>query len=119
MLITAKLNLTKLGEAIKSGDAKVFHGKSDYLDITICDYPDGGQDRFGNTHYICISQSKEDREAGRPRTYIGEGKANFITRDVLKKRETPVEEVTAPQQTTIKPTAFIGKKQVDVDDLPF
>lgn len=54
-------------EAIKQAE----NGKK-YLGVVICKKKE--VDQFGNTHYIALSQSKEEREAKAARVYIGDGK---------------------------------------------
>ena len=49
------------------------NGKA-YLNIVVCEKKEA--DQFGNTHYIAISQTKEERDSGAKRVYIGEGKAH-------------------------------------------
>ena len=39
-----------------------------------------GEDQFGNTHYVAISQTKEEREAKSPKVYLGNGK-EFVFSD--------------------------------------
>jgi len=56
-------------------------------------------DQYGNTHSVSISQSKEEREAKKPKVYIGNGKEY-----VFQKTETPA------------PTTPVSD---ETDDLPF
>jgi len=58
-------------EAIKQAD----NGKK-YLSIVVCKKKEA--DQFGNTHYIALSQSKEEREAKAARVYIGDGKEYIL-----------------------------------------
>jgi hypothetical protein len=90
-IINASINLEKIDKS------KIIEGKKGkYLNLTICKNKDG-EDQFGNTHYILISQSKEEREAKTDKIYLGNGK-EFIFGD---------------QQ----PTAAATKDESD--DLPF
>lgn len=67
--ITASLCLSDIPkEAIKVGN----NGKK-YLSIVIAEGRE--PDAYGNTHYITISQTKEQRDAKEKKTYIGNGKA--------------------------------------------
>ena len=54
-------------ELIKKND----NGKS-YMNIVIA--PRKEADKFGNTHSVYMSQSKEDREAKKEKIYIGNAK---------------------------------------------
>lgn len=48
------------------------NGKA-YLNIVVVEKKE--VDAYGNTHYLAISQTKEEREAQTKRVYIGDGKA--------------------------------------------
>lgn len=73
-----------------------------YLGIVVCEKKE--EDQFGNTHYIAVSQTKEERDAKAPRVYIGDGKAYIPT-------------AAAPSVDNLDdlPTAEVE----DIDDLPF
>lgn len=67
--ITASICVSNIPkEAIKRAE----NGKM-YISIVIAQSNE--PDAFGNTHYIYMSQSREEREAKAKRTYIGNGKA--------------------------------------------
>ena len=67
--ITASLCLSDIPKAaIKVGN----NGKK-YLSIVIAEGRE--PDAYGNTHYITISQTKEQRDAKEKRVFIGNGKA--------------------------------------------
>jgi hypothetical protein len=66
-LIGAKLDLNKIPKE------KIFKGKKgDYIDVTIAINDE--EDQYGNDASISMSQSKEEREAGGGKTYLGNGK---------------------------------------------
>lgn len=71
-----------------------------YINITVASRREA--DKFGNTHTVFMSQTKEEREAKEGRTYIGNGKAiNF-----------------APAASSPEAVAQMPPAEV-VDDLPF
>ena len=72
-------------------------GSKKYLNISIDRMKE--PDKFGNTHTVYVSQTKEEREAKTPKVYIGKGK-EFI----FEQRTDP-----APQQAAPAPE----------NDLPF
>ena len=67
-IINAKIDVTKLTKS------KLYKGeKGTYANIVIADLK-GGEDDYGNTHTVFEAQSKEEREAGAERVYLGSGK---------------------------------------------
>jgi len=56
-----------------------------------------GVDKFGNTHSLTVSKTKEEKD--QPNVYVGNGK------------DSSVQATTAPNE--------IGKSDNDYDDLPF
>ena len=100
-IIKASINLNAIDKS------KIIEGKKGkYLPITITvnDEPD----QFGNQGPVCIEQSKEEREAKSPKTYLGNVKVVWTNGDnvaAAPKGEAPV----APAQV----------KEEVVDDLPF
>ena len=62
-------------------------------------------DKFGNTHTAYISQSKEQREAKTPKSYVGNGK------------EFKFNSSSPTPETTTKPQS--NSNDAPVDDLPF
>lgn len=67
--ITASICLDKIPrEAIKVADNGL-----KYVSIVIAEGRE--VDPYGNTHYITLSQTKEQRESKEKRVYIGNGKA--------------------------------------------
>ena len=100
-IIKASINLNNIDKS------KIIEGKKGkYLPITITvnDEPD----QFGNQGPVCIEQSKEEREAKSPKTYLGNVKVVWTNGDnvaVAPKGEAPA----APAQV----------KEEVTDDLPF
>lgn len=67
-IINVSINLDKIDKT------KIITGKKGkYLNLTVGANRDG-EDQFGNTHYVAISQTKEEREAKTPKVYLGNGK---------------------------------------------
>lgn len=52
-----------------------------YIPLSI--YVDNKIDKFGNNVSVQLSQSKEDREAKKPKVYLGNGKVVYV-RDMPK-----------------------------------
>ena len=95
--ITASICVSKIPrEAIK-----VAENGQKYISIVIAEGKE--PDAYGNTHYITLSQTKEQREAKEKKVYIGNGKA------YQPKASTPVsaEDIAAMPSVT------------EADDLPF
>lgn len=95
--ITASICVSKIPrEAIK-----VAENGQKYLSIVIAESKE--PDAYGNTHYITISQTKEQRDAKEKKVYIGNGKA------YQPKASAPVsaEDIAAMPSVT------------EADDLPF
>lgn len=97
--ITASLNLSKIPKDI----IKVGKNGDKYISIVIAEGKE--PDAYDNTHYIYLSQTKEQRDAKEKKTYIGNGKA------YQPKATTPV----SVEDVAEMPTATAA----DVDDLPF
>lgn len=75
-----------------------------YIDLTCTSRRETG--KYGETHTVYVSQSKEEREANTPITYVGSGK-EFMLRNNSTQSASPQPQ-TAPQ------SASNGE-----DDLPF
>ena len=74
-LINASIDLSKIDKSkIKTTDkfGQPFKNGAKYLDVNI--WINDEADQYGNIASISISQSKEEREAGAKRVYIGNGK---------------------------------------------
>ncbi len=72
-----------------------------YLSIIVDERKE--KDQYGNTHTVYVSQTKEEREAKQPKTYVGNGKE-------YKFEQKPAEPVKAE---------IIGTPYVEENDLPF
>tara|TARA_Y100000593_G_scaffold83719_1_gene158068 strand:+ start:2330 stop:2614 length:285 start_codon:yes stop_codon:yes gene_type:complete len=67
-IINIKIDVTKLDKD------KFYKGeKGTYANLTIAENKDG-ESQYGDTHYVFESQSKEDRESGTAKNYVGNGK---------------------------------------------
>lgn len=98
--ITASICVSDIPrEAIKVGK----DGKK-YISIVIAPNKDG-ENKYGNTHHIYMSQTKEERDAKAERTFIGNGKA------YQPQQSAPV---TAEQVAEMP-----AMSAEDADDLPF
>lgn len=63
-----------------------FEGKTaKYLSLSIS--VDDKVDKFGNNVSCTLAQSKEEREAKKPRVYLGNGKVVFVRQPVLTAKE--------------------------------
>ena len=101
-IIKASINLNAIDKS------KIIEGKKGkYLPITITvnDEPD----QFGNQGPVCIEQSKEEREAKSPKTYLGNVKVVW-TNGTFPDR-VPYEGNGAP--------APKAQQKVEEQDLPF
>ena len=95
-IINLKIDVTKLTKD------KLFEGKKGtYANLTVAENKDG-ESEYGDTHHIYEAQSKEEREAGTDRVYVGNGKQFHFNGEETK---------TAPRPEPIP-------ADVD-DDLPF
>jgi len=113
---TGSIEATKCGEIIegkngekylKLGDAFKLHEKSGryFLNFNYEELTGAAKEKsFGNTHYICVSQTKEEREQKLQRKYIGGGK-----------RWGDNNNYQSTQNQKVKPTS----ESVAEDDLPF
>lgn len=82
-IINVSINLDKIDKS------KIIEGKKGkYLNLTVGANRDG-EDQYGNTHYVAISQSKEEREAKSPKVYLGNGK-EFVFGDSNTKQTASV-----------------------------
>ena len=98
--ITASICVSDIPrEAIKVAE----NGKN-YISIVIAEMKE--ENEYGNTHYIYLSQTKEERDAKAKRTYIGNGKA------YKPKEATPP--VTAEAVAEMPPIS-----EAEAVDLPF
>ena len=78
-IINASIDLTKIDKSkivTTDKNGQPFKNGGKYLNVSIIlkDEPDN----YGNDTSISINQSKEEREAGEQRIYIGNGKTVYI-----------------------------------------
>lgn len=99
-LITASICLSDIPKESITVSEK--NGKK-YLSIVIASRQQ--PDKFDNTHTIYVNQSKEEREQGKAKQYIGNGKEKVFN-----------ESGNTPTQNNIPPTMQPG---TEFDDLPF
>ena len=100
-IIKANIDLTKVPKD------KVFVGKKGkYLPITITINDE--LDQFGNQGPVVVEQTKEEREAKAPKTYLGNVKVVW----------TNGENVDTPPRDGSTPTTPAPKTEVE-EDLPF
>ena len=63
-------------------------GKSaTYIPLSIM--VDDKQDKFGNSVSVQLQQSKEDREAKKPKVYLGNGKVVYVRGEVTVTKDLP------------------------------
>lgn len=98
--ITASICLDKIPK--DAGYIKIGRDGKKYISIVIAEGKE--PDAFDNTHYIYLSQTKEQREAKEKKIYLGNGKA-------YQPKTAPV----SVEDVAEMPTATAA----DVDDLPF
>lgn len=98
--ITASICLDKIPK--DAGYIKIGKDGKKYISIVIAEGKE--PDAFDNTHYIYLSQTKEQREAKEKKIYLGNGKA-------YQPKTTPV----SVENVAEMPAATAA----DVDDLPF
>ena len=86
---------------------KIFHGKKgQYLPITIT--LNDEVDQFGNQGPVCVEQSKDERDAKTPKTYLGNVKVVWTNGDNVE---------AAPRDGAATPPP--SKPAPVEDDLPF
>ena len=97
-------------EVHKIDKSKMKDGKNGakYLDIVIDTMKQ--PDAYGNTHTVYENQTKEEREAKKPKNYIGKGK-EFV----FNNQHNP--STAAPQSGYSAPP--VSNNSEPVDDLPF
>jgi hypothetical protein len=99
-IISASIDLSKIDKA------KIIPGKDGKSWYNISILVKDEVDQYGNRVAISNGQTKEERESGMPKTYIGNGKVVFEGNDLPK----------TAKQASQKPTQ--SNKQ-EYDDLPF
>jgi hypothetical protein len=90
---------------------KITTGKNGKKYINLVSLPNynGEVDKFGNTHNITVSQTKEERAAKQKRVFVGNGK-EWASKDVVGTSES-----FKAQEPASKPSTFTDTS----DDLPF
>jgi hypothetical protein len=71
-IINLSIDLSLVDKAKIKTVAKKDGSTGKYLNVTV--FTKDEADQYGNTASICISQSKEEREAGAKTVYLGNGK---------------------------------------------
>ena len=103
-MITINLNLSQIPKET------IFDGKlGKYINLVVEERRE--PDRFGNTHTVYISQSKEEREAKKDKVYIGSGKEYKFEN---KPKEEPKPEPKTPFTDQVN-----NDSENKSDDLPF
>jgi hypothetical protein len=97
-IISASINLSKVDES------KIIKGKTGNEFINVDILVQDEKDRYGYDCSIILQQSKEEREAKQPRTYIGNGKTVWSS---------------APKHTPEEPHRPELPLESNFDDLPF
>jgi len=95
-----RIDKDKIFEGEEYIDKKGVTRRKKYLDITVSE--NKIKDKFGNTHGVYISQTKEERQRGDDKIYIGNGK-EFV----FEKTHKPIQK-SEPFQSS-----------VGTDDIPF
>jgi hypothetical protein len=72
MIINASIDLTKIDKS----KIKEHQNGAKYYNISI--FVNDQPDQYGNNVAIANSQTKEERESGQKRVYIGNGKTNML-----------------------------------------
>jgi hypothetical protein len=109
-IVNASIDVTKIDKTkivSTNKDGKPFKNGGKFLDISI--FINDEANSFGQDCSIAIGQTKEEREAGETKVYIGNGKTSFY------KPAEAGEYVQAPKAATPNTTLA----DVDEDDLPF
>jgi O-glycosyl hydrolase len=110
MLVSSYINLNKLDKSKdvnEKGGVKIMIGLNDTVD------------QYGNNASIWVDQTKEQREAGEPKTYLGNGRVVFInpnkTIEVAEYKEFVSNDAQNPQSVA----AQAAPVKTETTDLPF
>ena len=87
---------------------KIQFNEKGWANVTI--FVNDETNEYGQNVSAIMSQSKEERDAGTPRTYLGNGKVTWTADGTIKAAEKVEQGVTAEQQSTA------GR---ETPDLPF
>lgn len=104
-IISASIDLSKIDKS------RIVIGKNGGKFFNIQIFVNDQADQYGNDVSIQVNQTKEERESGVPRVYLGNGKTVHRTPNPTTG---PVEGATLPTRPSAAPAA----SQSD-DDLPF
>ena len=107
MLVSSYINLNKL-------DKSVDVNEKGYLNLTIG--VNAETDAYGNNASIWVNQTKEQREAGEPRKFIGNGKVVFVNPNIDYLVAERVEVVSNSGQN---PQSKAVETEEKTADLPF
>ena len=93
-IINASIDVTKIPK-----ESLVVGKKGTYANVTVFI---NDETRFGNNASIAMSQSKEEREAGNPKIYLGNGKVVYTEGEVkVAEREGDVAPVSEGQEAPL------------------
>ena len=94
-IINASIDVTKIPK-----DALVTGKKGTYANVTVFI---NDETRFGNNASIAMSQSKEQREAGEPKVYLGNGRVVYTEGavTVAEKEDAPAQPVAQTEEAAL------------------
>lgn len=92
IIISGSISSEKLQEAAST--IEQHSNGNTYVPITI--FVNDDTDQYGNNASIQLSQSKEEREAKEPRTYLGNAKVVYVSGDGVSIAERPNEDNDLP-----------------------
>lgn len=94
-IINASIDVTKIPK-----ESLVVGKKGTYANVTVFI---NDETRFGNNASIAMSQSKEEREAGNPKIYLGNGKVVYTEGEVkvAEREDAPVAPVSEGQEAPL------------------
>lgn len=82
-----------LSDIPESARKKADNGKW-YTNLVVADRKEA--DKYGNTHTVYCRQTKEDREADKPKHYVGNGKEVIFQKNTPKPSQHPTVENDLP-----------------------
>ena len=94
-IINASIDVTKIPK-----EALIKGKKGTYANVTVFI---NDETRFGNNASVAMSQSKEQREAGEPKIYLGNGKVVFTEGavTVAEREDAPVAQPVAQAEEAL------------------
>lgn len=115
-MITLSLDVTKIPRD------KIIPGKKQRPDGSVGKYVNlvlfanrDGRDQYGNDGAVCLSQSKEEREAKTPKVYLG----NYKESDSAPRQSATSQREDAHLKDKSNGFSPAEQTQGDVEDLPF